>query len=60
VLLNLEKVVSNALSSKHIIVCIRSGWIPWGIFRTTTGKFTGLYNISKMGLEAHVVVLVNL
>ena len=52
-----EKVVSNALSSNTLSCAFVVGGFPRGHFsRTTTGKFTGLYNISKIGLEAHVVV----
>jgi rRNA small subunit pseudouridine methyltransferase Nep1 len=52
-----EKVVSDALSSNTLSCAFVVGGFPRGHFsRTTTGKFTGLYNISKIGLEAHVVV----
>jgi rRNA small subunit pseudouridine methyltransferase Nep1 len=43
----------NTLPSFAFVV----GGFPRGHFsKTTTGKFTGLYRISNMGLEAHVVV----
>lgn len=53
----LEKVVSEALSLNSLSCAFVVGGFPKGHFsETTTGKFTGLYNISKMRLEAHVVV----
>jgi rRNA small subunit pseudouridine methyltransferase Nep1 len=54
----LEKVVSDTLSSNTLSSCaFVVGGFPRGHFsKTTSGKFTRLYNISKRGLEAHVVV----
>jgi rRNA small subunit pseudouridine methyltransferase Nep1 len=54
----LEKVVSDSLSLNSLSPCaFVVGGFPRGHFsKTTTGKFTGLYRISKLGLEAHVVV----
>ena len=54
----LEKVVSDALPLNSLSSCaFVVGGFPRGHFsKTTTAKFTGLYRISKMGLEAHVVV----
>lgn len=53
----LEKVVSDALSSSLPSCAFVVGGFPRGHFsKTITGKFTDLYSISKIGLEAHVVV----
>jgi rRNA small subunit pseudouridine methyltransferase Nep1 len=54
----LEKVVSDSLSLNSLSSCaFVVGGFPRGHFsKTTTGKFTDLYSISKIGLEAHVVV----
>ena len=54
----LEKVVSDTFSSNPLPSCaFVVGGFPRGHFsKTTSGKFTGLYSISNMGLEAHVVV----
>src|ERR671919_1992046 len=54
----LEKVVTDTFSSNPLPSCaFVVGGFPRGHFsKTTSGKFTGLYRISNMGLEAHVVV----
>jgi rRNA small subunit pseudouridine methyltransferase Nep1 len=54
----LEKVVTDTFSSTPVQSCaFVVGGFPRGHFsKTTSGKFTGLYRISNMGLEAHVVV----
>jgi rRNA small subunit pseudouridine methyltransferase Nep1 len=54
----LEKVVSDSLSLNSLSSCaFVVGGFPKGHFsNATSGKFTGLYNISNKGLEAHVVV----
>lgn len=54
----LEKVVSDSLSLNPLSSCaFVVGGFPRGHFsKITTKKFTGLYSISKIGLEAHVVV----
>lgn len=54
----LEKVVSDNVSSISPSSCaFVVGGFPKGHFsKTVTEKFTGLYSISKMGLEAHVVI----
>lgn len=54
---NIVKVVSDALSLNSSSCAFVIGGFPKGHFsETTTGKFTGLFSISKMRLEAHVVV----
>lgn len=54
---NLEKVVSDNVSSISSSCAFVVGGFPKGHFsKTITDKFTGLYSISKMGLEAHVVI----
>jgi rRNA small subunit pseudouridine methyltransferase Nep1 len=54
----LENVVHESLSLNSLSSCaFVVGGFPRGHFsNTTSGKFTGLYSISNMGLEAHVVV----
>lgn len=53
----IEKVVSDALSSNSSSCAFVIGGFPKGHFsETTTGKFTSLFSISRMRLEAHVVV----
>lgn len=53
----LEKVVSSALSLDPLSCAFIVGGFPKGHFsESTTSKLTGLYNISRIGLEAHVVV----
>lgn len=54
----LESVVSDSLSLNSLSSCaFVVGGFPRGHFsKITTGKFTGLYSISKLGLEAHVVL----
>jgi rRNA small subunit pseudouridine methyltransferase Nep1 len=54
----LEKVVTDTLSLNTLPSCaFVVGGFPKGHFsKATTGKFTSLYGISNMGLEAHIVV----
>lgn len=54
----LEKAVSDSLPLNSLSSCaFVVGGFPRGHFsKVTSGKFTGMYSISKVGLEAHVVV----
>lgn len=53
----LEKVVSGALSLNPVSCAFVVGGFAKGHFsESTTSKLTGLYSISRIGLEAHVVV----
>jgi rRNA small subunit pseudouridine methyltransferase Nep1 len=53
----IEKVVSDALSLNSSSCAFVIGGFSKGHFsETTTGNFTGLFNISRMRLDAHVVV----
>jgi rRNA small subunit pseudouridine methyltransferase Nep1 len=54
----MESIVSDSLSLDSLSSCaFVVGGFPRGHFsKTTTGKFTGLYSISKLGLEAHIVL----
>ncbi|HEY1247543.1 MAG TPA: ribosome biogenesis protein, partial [Nitrososphaera sp.] len=54
----LEKVVSDSLSLNSLSPCafVVGGFPREHFSKTTSDKFTGLFSISNMGLEAHVVV----